>query len=315
MWVTILIVVAILALVSQLLKKVFPPRSDLWVTKGENHFVDPTLSNAVKPFPSLFSNETVELSVIVPSYNEEERLPIMLDESTEYLEKRCKEDPKFSYEIIVVDDGSKDKTSQVALRYSKKFTTDHVRVLTLQKNRGKGGAVRRGMMCARGKYLLFADADGATKFADIARVEQGLKSVERDGLGISAGSRAHLQQEAVAKRNPFRNFLMYGFHILLSVLGVRGIKDTQCGFKLFTRKTAQLLFPNLNIERWAFDVELFVVAQTFNVPVKEVAVNWTEIPGSKLTPLAASIQMFRDLLRIRSGYMLRYWVVNRNPTE
>eukprot|EP01114_Cavostelium_apophysatum_P018635 TRINITY_DN5813_c0_g1_i1.p1 TRINITY_DN5813_c0_g1~~TRINITY_DN5813_c0_g1_i1.p1 ORF type:complete len:315 (+),score=70.47 TRINITY_DN5813_c0_g1_i1:128-1072(+) len=298
-----------------ILKKAFPPKSELWVTKDENHFVDPNLSNAVKSFPSLFSPPSVELSVIVPSYNEEERLPIMLRECIEYLEKRTSKDPSFSYEVIIVDDGSRDKTTPEALQFSKKYTTDRVRVLTLQKNRGKGGAVRRGMMCARGKYLLFADADGATKFPDVERLEKGLKSVEKNGLGIGAGSRAHLQQEAVAKRHPFRNFLMYGFHILLSILGVRGIKDTQCGFKMFTRRTAQLLFPNLNIERWAFDVELFVVAAHFDVPTSEIAVNWTEVPGSKLTPLAASIQMFRDLLRIRTGYMLRFWTVDRNPQE
>lgn len=103
---------------------------------------------------------------------------------------------------------------------------------------------------------------------------------------------------------------MFGFHFLVSFLCVRGIKDTQCGFKLFTRKTAARLFQIVNIERWAFDVELAYVAQSLNVPIVEVPVVWQEIPGSKLSPFAASVQMGKDLLRIRLAYMLGIWTVN-----
>ena len=103
---------------------------------------------------------------------------------------------------------------------------------------------------------------------------------------------------------------MWGFHILVDSLCVRGIADTQCGFKLFTRKTAQLLFPNQHVERWAFDVELLFLAQTLRVPMVEVEVNWTEVPGSTLTPLAASVQMGKDLVRIRSAYLLQIWTID-----
>src|SRR5262245_2050890 len=108
---------------------------------------------------------------------------------------------------------------------------------------------------------------------------------------------------------------MYGFHLTVAILGVSGIKDTQCGFKLFSRKAAQLIFPNLHIERWAFDVELIYLAQNFNVPLAEVAVNWKEIEGSKLSPATASIQMLKDLLRFRFAYMTGIWRIDRNPSD
>jgi len=253
----------------------------------------------------------VYLSVIVPSYNEEERLPVMLDETLAYLSDRQKREPTFTYEIIIVDDGSKDKTTQVAHEYAQKQSPDTIRVLTLKRNRGKGGAVKRGMMCARGQYLLMVDADGATKFADIDKVEAKLISVQRDGLGIGIGSRAHLEEKVVRVRKWYRNFLMWGFHFLVAILCVKGIRDTQCGFKLFTRKAAKILFPNQHVERWAFDVELIYLADCLHIPMTEVPVNWTEIPGSKLTPFAASVQMGKDLLRIRIAYMTRIWTIQK----
>jgi dolichyl-phosphate beta-glucosyltransferase len=100
---------------------------------------------------------------------------------------------------------------------------------------------------------------------------------------------------------------MWGFHFCVATLCVSGIKDTQCGFKLFTRKTAQLLFSNLHLERWAFDVELLYLAQHHSIPVCEVSVNWTEIPGSKLDPLRASFEMGRDLFKIRFAYLFGIW--------
>jgi len=285
-------------------------RKAIWLS-NENQFIDPTRNSSERiQFPSLHDSPSLYLSVIVPSYNEEERLPIMLNETIEYLKQRSKADSKFTWEIIIVDDGSKDTTTKVALSYCSQESVNTFRVLTLKKNRGKGGAVKRGMLCARGKYLLMVDADGATKFSDLSRLEEKLKSIEKNGIGLAVGSRAHLQQQAVAKRSVLRNILMYGFHFLVSFLCVQGIQDTQCGFKLFTRKSAQLLFPNLHIERWAFDVELVFLGQRLGIPMTEVAVNWTEIPGSKLTPFAASVQMGKDLLRIRGNYMFRIWTID-----
>lgn len=265
-------------------------------------------------FPLLSDAASLYLSLIVPAYNEEERLSTMMDATMEYLKqkKSSTKDENYSYEVIIVDDGSKDKTSEVALQYVKKFGADTVRLLKLAKNQGKGGAVQQGMLHARGKYLLMVDADGATEISDLDKLFGRMKAIEKDGHGIVVGSRAHLAETAVAKRKWYRNILMYGFNFLVSSLCVRNIKDTQCGFKLFTRKTAEVLFSTQHLRRWSFDVELLHVAQRLgNIPTAEVSVIWTEIPGSKLNVLTSSFLMGRDLVVIRLAYTLGLWTVSR----
>jgi len=289
------------------LRLFYGKQEQMW-DPNEDYFVDPNLSDSRIKFDSFNgTHPLVYLSIIVPAYNEKQRLPIMMEETLEYLKNRQTKDSSFTFEIIVVDDGSRDATSKVALEYSKKETTEKVRVLTLTRNRGKGGAVKRGMSVARGKYLLMADADAATKIQDLESLEKSLISVQKNDLGISLGSRRHLQKVAEKKRKWYRNILMWGFHLLVEVLCVKDIADTQCGFKLFTRKTAQMLFPIQHVERWAFDVELLYLAQYFNVPLSEVEVNWTEVPGSTLDPVSASLQMGKDLIRIRSAYFFGIW--------
>lgn len=202
--------------------------------------------------PSIWDSPTKQLSVVVPSYNEEKRLPVMLDEALNYLEKRQTHDRTFTYEVIVVDDGSEDQTSKVALKYCQKYGSDKVRVITLVQNRGKGGAVRMGVFSSRGEKILMADADGATKFPDVEKLEKGLSDLQPwpEQMAIACGSRAHLEKESIAQRSYFRTLLMYGFHFLVWFLCVRGIRDTQCGFKLLTREAAARTFSSLHIERW-----------------------------------------------------------------
>nr|CAG4638672.1 EOG090X0BIY [Cyclestheria hislopi] len=280
--------------------------------KEEECFYDPFLDKTVT-FPSLDDPATISLSVIVPAYCEENRLPVMLDECLLYLEKKLSNDPQSTYEVIIVDDGSKDKTTEVALNYSKQYGCDKVRVLTLVQNRGKGGAVRLGMLSSRGKQLLFADADGATKFEDISKLQTSLSQLKEghsDELpAVVCGSRAHLEKEAIATRSIARNFLMKGFHLLVWLFAVRSIRDTQCGFKLLTRPAARILFPSLHIERWAFDVELLYIAETLRIPTSEVAVRWTEIEGSKIVPFWSWLQMGRDLILIWLRYNIGVWKI------
>ncbi|CAH2004447.1 unnamed protein product [Acanthoscelides obtectus] len=243
----------------------------------------------------------------------------MLNECTRFLEERSSKN-EFSYEIIVVSDGSTDKTIKVAHNYSEKFGTDKIRVLELETNRGKGGAVRLGMFSARGAMLLFADADGATKFSDLTKVEQAMNdtiscdyqiepSEAAAKAGISIGSRAQLEEESMATRSPFRNFLMRGFHFLVWLLAVKGIKDTQCGFKLLTRTAAKECFGSLHVERWAFDVELLYIAQCLKIPIAEVSVNWTEVDGSKIVPVWSWLQIGMDLGLIWLRYTIGAWKI------
>lgn len=296
-----------------------PPKPNLSRSEQEKAFLDPKQGKSI-PFPSLTDPPSVDLSVIVPAYNEEERLPAMLNEALEYLEDRKCSSPSFTYEIIIVDDGSKDATTETAIIYVEKYGSDKVRVLKASRNRGKGGAVRLGMFSARGVNLLFADADGATTFRDIERLEKEIKSqAVTEGAGdessekIVCGSRAHLQDAATAERSFFRNILMFGFHFLVWFFCVRGVKDTQCGFKLLTRRAAYRTFCNLHVERWAFDVELLYIAQRLKIPIAEVAVNWQEMEGSKLVPFWSWLEMGRDLTLISLRHMTGAWKINPEP--
>lgn len=204
-------------------------------------------------FPSLDDEPSKVLSVIIPAYEEEKRLPVMLDECMDFLEGKSKSDPKFTYEVIVVSDGSKDKTVQVAMKYCEKYSTEKFRILDLVENRGKGGAVRMGMLSSRGQNLLFADADGATRFSDLTKLENSLNGLTKSDWrtdAIAIGSRSHLEEESIASRSIFRTILMHGFHFLVWLFAVRTIKDTQCGFKLMTRSTARRIFTIMHVERW-----------------------------------------------------------------
>ncbi|VDO26558.1 unnamed protein product [Onchocerca flexuosa] len=256
------------------------------------------------------------LSIIIPAMNEQERLPIMLNECLPYLEERQTKDDSFTYEIIVVDDGSTDETADIGYQYTEKYE-GKVKVLKLEKNIGKGGAVRRGVLYARGSLILFADADGATKFADFQHLEEELLSlVALDGCvskrratfdwiipAIAVGSRSHMEKKSIATRSLARTFLMIGFHLIVYIFAVRTVRDTQCGFKLFTRGAVSKLFPLLHIERWAFDVELLFLAEQFNIPIREVPVTWHEVDGSKIVPIISWIQMGRDLMLIWFRYV------------
>lgn len=301
------IIVAVIALIIVAMST--KPYPDLGWYDSEKYFLNEKQEKCL--FPSINDPASVELSVIVPAYNEEERLPMMMDEALEYLEERKKKLKSFTYEVIVVDDGSKDKTTQTAQSYCNKYGSDKIRVLTLAKNRGKGGAIRLGMFSARGRYLLFADADGASKFSDFTKLENEMKNMKKDSSNraVVCGSRAHLEEESIAQRSFFRTILMKGFHFVVWFLCVRGIKDTQCGFKLLTREAAVLLFSNLHVERWAFDVDMLFLAQYFNIPVGEVAINWTEIEGSKMVPVFSWIQMGKDIILIRLRYFLGAWKI------
>lgn len=260
------------------------------------------------PFPSLFDKPTKYISLIVPAYNEALRMEGMLNEALNYLLEREK-DAKFTFEIIIVDDGSRDATAKVAMEYVNKYSSDVVRLLKLETNQGKGGAVQQGMLHARGQYMLMVDSDGATRIEDLILLEERLKEVEKDGMGIAVGSRAQYEKKALAERAWYRNILMIGFHFLVSTLCVKGIRDTQCGFKLFSRRAAQYIFPNQHLRRWSFDVELLYLAQhsPIPIPIEEVPVRWMEIDGSKLNVATATLQMGRDLFVIRLCYLFGFW--------
>ncbi|RPB18356.1 hypothetical protein L211DRAFT_815630 [Terfezia boudieri ATCC MYA-4762] len=269
------------------------------------------LSNStIIPSPS---DPPVYVSVIVPAYNESLRLPLMLAEAVDFLTENYS---TLGWEILLVDDGSKDNTSQSALTWVQSYLTAHsttplpsssIRVITLTKNRGKGGAVTHGMRHARGAYTIFADADGATRFSDLSALLTSLQSLQssppKSPSAIAVGSRAHMvHTAAVVQRSFIRNLLMYTFHFYLGVMGISSIKDTQCGFKLFSREAAVTIFRGMYTERWIFDVEILLRAERAGIKVTEVPVNWHEVEGTKLELVRDSVVMALDLLILRAGY-------------
>ena len=297
----------------------------------------------------------VLITLVIPAFNEEDRLTGMLEEAVNFLEteygaskatldavpeqqdgpRRRKANGATTtsspslrgWEILLIDDGSTDETLLAAQNFARahilpsnprrdsgpwthrsprgvKIPSGSIRMVSLEQNRGKGGAVTHGMRHARGQYVLFADADGASKFSDLEKLLKACQEVaDSDGRGVAVGSRAHLVgSEAVVKRSKVRNFLMHAFHLLLWLLtppATARIKDTQCGFKLFSRPTLPFIIPHMHMEGWIFDVEMLMLAEYAGIPVTEVPVGWREVVGSKLNVVRDSLGMAGGLAMLR----------------
>lgn len=255
--------------------------------------------------PEFTDEGEIDLSVVIPAYNEKDRLPSMLAECIECLKTAKRQ----TWEVIIVDDGSKDNTKDIAAQIAP--DDDRVKCLSLHRNRGKGHAVKMGMMASRGSKIFFADADRAMPFAEFSKLNEKfdyLADTYPDLIVI--GSRAHLEKDSIAQRSFFRTLLMKAFHFLVFLFCVRTVKDTQCGYKLFSRRAARKILPNLHIQRWAFDVELLFIAEAFKMKISEVAIKWDEIEGTKMTPILSWIQMARDLAMIWFRYLIGYWHVD-----
>ena len=273
------------------------------------YYVEPANPGEAIPYPSVFDPPELYVSFIVPAYNEERRLPAMLDETFDYLRRRRGNDPSFTFEIIVVDDGSKDRTAEIVLA----FARDHpeVRLLRQPVNMGKGAAVQAGCLSCRGQMMLMVDADGATKISEFALLEDKMRELQTlDPRVVVVGSRAHLEGLQKANRTGLRDFLGRGFHLLIWFAGVSGIQDTQCGFKLFSREAARWLFPNQHVRRWCFDPELLLIAQKKRMRVAEIPVEWNEIDGSKMS-LKGMVNMALDLVKIAVLYPIGVWTIKK----
>lgn len=239
-----------------------------------------------------------EISIVIPTYNEEKRgikknLGIVVD----FLESEG-----YNYEVIVADDGSTDNTVAVAEEFSR--GKERVRILKLP-HRGKGATVRDGMLEAQGKYILFSDADLATPIDELKRLLNWVK----EGYDIAIASR-----EGVGARREnepwYRHFLGRGFNFLVKLIALRGIEDTQCGFKLFKAAVAKDILKRLKIYApvngeikhpylGAFDVEILFLAKKLGYKIKEVPVTWHYAETQKLDPLKDSLRMARDVLKVR----------------
>lgn len=276
--------------------------------KKITYYIEPSPSPTEKiPFPTVFSAPECYVTFVVPAYNEAKRIKPMLDDTVAYLNKRHQENQEFTWEIIVVDDGSKDETANIVLGYARQFP--QIRLLKQPHNMGKGAAVQAGSLHSRGELILMVDADGATKIDEFGELEKKIIELKRTNKeSIVVGSRAHLEGADKANRTPLRKFLGSAFHFLILLAGVRGIKDTQCGFKLFTREAARWLFPNQHVQRWCFDPELLVIGKSRGMNIAEVPVEWNEIEGSKIK-IRSMIKMAIDLIRIAVYHRVGLWTI------
>ena len=227
-------------------------------------------------------------SVVIPAFNEADRLPRYLNEVV-----TCFDSRQAPYEVLVVDDGSTDGTADALAAIVQSHPC--VRVLWSERNSGKGAAVRRGMLAARGRYRLFADADGATPIVELKRLEAALAA----GADIAIGSRALADLDVSVVARPHRVLAGKFFSWIVRRLGLSGIADSQCGFKAFTDVVAEDLFGRLRTQGFGFDVELLLMAQRAGYRVAEVAVNWTHQPGGKVRVLGDGARMLWQIVRAR----------------
>lgn len=318
------------------------------------------------------------LSLIIPAYNEQDRIAIMLQTAHEYLTSPKGLDllrrlqtttpavttsspagktlPVIIVEWIIVNDGSKDETCQVVrstykdlVRVDTKSTSSSTsnisqwKIVTLEKNSGKGAAVKTGMVLATGQYHLMVDADGATDFGPgLERLVEdlqgamGLSNSNNDAtrnnisnkettnpspttmMVAAFGSRAHLEKDSTVKRSFVRTVLMKAFHFFVSLFVSSKIHDTQCGFKLFTQESSTAIFQTLHLRRWAFDTEIVLLCNIQKIRIVEVNIPWQEVDGSKLSTskwalAVVSVTMLRDMICVRMCYTLGIWNVKTSP--
>jgi dolichyl-phosphate beta-glucosyltransferase len=233
-------------------------------------------------------SETPTYSIIIPAYNEGQRITATLDKVLAYMGEQG-----WNAEIIVVDDGSRDDTPAIVRGYAQRHPA--VRLLQNPGNRGKGYSVRHGMLEARGSMLLFSDADLSSPIQEADKLFAALAN----GAEVAIGSR-WLRSELQTERQPFYRQLfgrVFNLHLRL-LLGLQ-FKDTQCGFKAFTARASQTLFPRQKIERWGFDPELLFLARKFGLPVREIAVEWAHDNRSKMSYLKDGLHMGVETLKVR----------------
>ncbi|XXG80891.1 hypothetical protein AAC387_Pa09g1654 [Persea americana] len=289
-------------------------------------FQDPISSKQVA-CPSISDPAEKYMSLIIPAFNEEQRLPGALEDTMNYLQERAAADKSFTYEynliysgasrnrcgnclVVIVDDGSTDGTSKVAFDFVRKHTIDNVRVILLERimEREKllekqqlieamqfcESIVKQGMLHSRGELLLMVDADGATKVMDLEKLEYQICTLAEKEF--KSGGRTH------------GNLSPKISDIAVAAFGSRAHLEKQALATMFTRAAARKLFTNIRLKRWCFEVELVYLSKCLNIPMIEVSVNWSEIAGSKVR-LTSIMHMLFELVLIRLGYGLGLWKI------
>lgn len=228
-----------------------------------------------------------ELSLVIPAYNEEDRLPETLALVRDWVEQQ-----PFSVEVLVVDDGSRDRTAELTRLYCERFSA--LRLVSLPRNQGKGAAVREGMLKATGAWRLMTDADMSTPIAEAEHL-----LAERKEYEVIIGSR-YLKPDSIKVKQPWKRRVLsrFGNWLIHQMLGLRDIRDTQCGFKLFSAQAAEAVYSRQQETGWLFDVEILTIAQELGYAIKEVPVDWYDSKQSKLRAVRTGWKTFHELRSI-----------------
>lgn len=259
----------------------------------------------------------MKLSIVIPAYNEEKRLPKTLESIDEYLVKQ-----EYDYEILVVSDGSTDKTAQITENL--KLKIKNLKLIDNKKNNGKGYVVKQGMLSAKGEYRLFTDADNSTSIDQIEKawLEFAETSSHLTPHPASQGSALEKRADVVIGSRDIKGAILdppqpwlrqvilgEGFKLFRKlVIGLWKVEDTQCGFKCFTNKAAEDIFPRCKIDRFAFDAEILVIAKKLGYKIKEIPVHWKNDLESKVK-FKSILKMALDLFKIRWYLITRKYVI------
>ncbi len=234
----------------------------------------------------------MELSIVIPAFNEEKRLGATLAKIRSFMDER-----RIDPEVIVVDDGSYDGTSKIAGE-SAFARAGRLKLFRNRKNSGKGFSVRKGVSAAGGRLILLSDADLSTPIGEFDKLRESLDK----GADIAIGSRAAALSEVLVRQPLYRQTMGRTFNLIIRFLVGETFRDTQCGFKLFRKEAAKKIFPELLIKGFAFDVEMLYLARCYGYKVEEVGVKWENSLESKVNPLLSSLEMLKDVIRIRMAH-------------
>ena len=233
-------------------------------------------------------SNTINLSIVIPAYNEGNRISDTITATYQYLSEK-----KLNFEIIVVDDGSSDTTIEILRAFQKDMPA--LKIIRHKFNQGKGAAVKTGMLTAQGEYVLFMDADLATPIEQLVKMW-----TNKDQADIVIGSR-YLKPGSIKTPQPFHRKIIarLGNFAIRTLLNIN-IQDTQCGFKMIKKNVAKDLFLRQSLTGFSFDIEILALSKVLDYSVKEVAVDWHDKAGSHVDPIKDSLAVFQDVLKIRS---------------
>lgn len=227
------------------------------------------------------------LSIIIPAYNESERLPLTLIDVDKHLSEQ-----EYSYEILVVNDGSTDNTAEIVERFMP--LVKNLKLFDNKENQGKGAVVKQGMLIAKGTWRLFMDADNSTSILEFNKMIPYFK----EGYDVVIGSRAIRGAQLRPPQPLYRQLLGKAGNIFIQLMLLRGLKDTQCGFKCFSEEAADRIFSLARLKSWSFDIEALALAKSLSFRIKEVPVVWVNDPHSHVKP-SAYFQTLWDVIKIK----------------